>query len=89
MESEFSSLKLNEVWELVDPPSESPVVKCKWIFKRKRNVKGVLYKARLVAQGYAQRPGIDYEETFSPVVPFESLRGISCSRKFKSTSNGC
>src|SRR5690349_5317286 len=43
---------------------------CKWIFTRKRNAKGevVRYKARLVAQGFLQRPGIDFEEVYSPVL---------------------
>ena len=48
----------------------------KWVFVRKRNEKGevVRYKARLVAQGFSQRPGIDYEETYSPVVDATTLR---------------
>ena len=76
MEAEFSSLKKNEVWELEEPPKNSPVINCKWVFKQKLGENGLIdrYKARLVAQGYAQRPGVDYEETFSPVVRFESLR---------------
>ena len=78
MEAEFASLKSNKVWELVRPPKEAPVISCKWVFKRKVGENGLVerYKARLVAQGYTQRPGLDYEETFSPVVRFESLRVV-------------
>ena len=76
MEAEFASLKSNEVWELVKPPKEAPVISCKWVFKRKVGENGLVerYKACLVAQGYTQRPGLDDEETFSPVMRFESLR---------------
>ena len=54
------------------------VIRCKWIFKTKRDADGNIdrYKARLVAQGYNQTYGIDYDETFSPVVRFESARSI-------------
>ena len=68
----------NNVWDLVELPKNARVVNCKWIFKHKIGATGLVerYKARLVAQGYSQLPGIDYEETFSPVVRFESVRTV-------------
>ena len=57
---------------------EQKIVNSKWIFKRKISPDGQVesYKARLVAQGFNLRYSIDYEETFSPVVRFESIRSV-------------
>jgi transposase InsO family protein len=76
MESEMQSMYDNKVWTLVDLPDGVKPVENKWIFKRKVDIDGNLtvYKARLVAKGYRQVHGIDYEETFSPVVMFKSIR---------------
>ena len=78
MEKEMESLRSNDVWELVEPPRNRKVIGSKWVFKKKVNADGAVehYKARLVAQGCAQRFGLDYEETFSPVVRFESIRSV-------------
>jgi hypothetical protein len=71
MEAELHSLCKREVFgpAVPTPPKVIPVG-CKWVFLRKRNEHGqvVRYKARLVAQGFTQRPGIDYDETYSPVM---------------------
>ena len=78
MKSEMNSLKENDVWDLVKLPKGRKVIGCKWIFKTKVDGDGRIerYKARLVAQGYTQKFGIDYDQTFSPVVSFESIRSI-------------
>ncbi|CAL2254021.1 unnamed protein product [Prunus armeniaca] len=57
-------------WVLVPPPTNTNIVGSKWIYKLKRHSDGSIsrYKARLVAQGFSQEAGFDYEETFSPVV---------------------
>ena len=66
------------MYELTELPKGRRAVGCKWVFKIKHNADGSIerYKARLVAQGYSQRYGVDYDETFSPVVRFESIRTV-------------
>uniref|UniRef100_A0A1X7VWV5 Reverse transcriptase Ty1/copia-type domain-containing protein n=1 Tax=Amphimedon queenslandica TaxID=400682 RepID=A0A1X7VWV5_AMPQE len=78
MDAEYRSLMSNDVWELTEPPEDCNIVKSKWVFKLKVGPNGLIewYKARLLAQGYSQRQDQDYEETFSPVVRFKSIRTI-------------
>ena len=78
MEREMQSLHRNKVWALVEPPPNCKVIGSKWVFKRNVNANGEVerHKARLVAQGFSQKYGLDYEETFSPVVRFESIRSV-------------
>ena len=68
---ELRSLAKREVFGLVfQMPTNIQPVGYRWVFVRKRNEKNeiVRYKARLMAQGFSQRPGIDYEETYSPIM---------------------
>ena len=66
----------NQVWTLVNPPEGIKPIGCKWIFKKKTDMKGnvITYKARLMAKGYLQRQRIDYDKTFSPVAMIKSIR---------------
>jgi hypothetical protein len=71
IEAELRSLCQREVFGLAVPtPPKVILVGCKWVFLWKRNEHGqvVRYKTRLVAQGFTQRPGIDYDETYSPIM---------------------
>src|SRR3954462_13733251 len=76
MKSELGSMSENQVWTLVDPPSDRKAVECKWIFKKKTDADGnvTIYKAQLVSKGYRQVQGVDYDETFSPVAMLKSVR---------------
>ena len=73
--AEFKSLMSNQTWELVPPSSNKNIVRNRLVFKVKRNVDGSVdrFKARLVAQGYSQSEGIDYDEVFSPVARYTSI----------------
>ncbi|UYV65699.1 hypothetical protein LAZ67_3005177 [Cordylochernes scorpioides] len=76
MEEKFDSLIENKTWELVDPPKNRNIIGTKWVFKTKCNSDGSVerHKARLVAKGYSQQYGIDYEETFAPIVRQSTIR---------------
>ena len=76
MNKEYSTIMDNNTWILVDPPPEVSqyIVGCKWVHKRKPHQNGQLYKARLVAKGYSQVKGVNYEETFAPVVRLSTIR---------------
>ena len=76
MAEEMSSLYQNRTWELRELPSGRSAIKSKWIFKRKVQSDGTLdrYKARLVVKGCSQQEGVDYEETFAPVMKFAIFR---------------
>ncbi|KAF2346598.1 Reverse transcriptase RNA-dependent DNA polymerase [Trinorchestia longiramus] len=84
MEEEMASMNINNVWSLVERTKNKKPIWCKWIFKKKTGPDGNVCscKARLVAQGYAQKFGVDYDETFSPV----SLYGLKQSPKCWNTA---
>ena len=75
---EMDSLMQNHTWDLVDLPEGKNVVGSRWVFKEKRGADGNIdrYKARLVAQGYSQKQGVDFEETFAPVAKYNSIRTV-------------
>ena len=75
MQSEIESMGNNQVWNLVDPPDGVKTIECKWIYKKKKDMDGNvhIYKAWLVAKGFWQVQGVDYDETFSPVVMLKSI----------------
>lgn len=75
---EYASLMDNGTWALVELPEGRKAIGCKWVLKIKRNPDGSVnkYKARLVIKGYAQKYGIDYNETYAPVMQLTSLRTL-------------
>ena len=68
---EFEGLTKTGIWKLVDRPADRKTIKCRWTSVMKSDGR---YKAQLVAKGYTQIQGIDYEETFSLVARYESIR---------------
>ncbi|KAL0427698.1 UNVERIFIED_CONTAM: hypothetical protein Slati_2944600 [Sesamum latifolium] len=76
MKSEMDSMGSDQVWTLVNPPKGVRPVGCKWVYKHKLGVdrEVTAFKTRLVAKGYTQRPGVDFEETYSPVAMAKSIR---------------
>ena len=76
MRDEMDSMARNKVWELVSLPPRRKSIGNKWVFKIKRRADGSIdkLKARLVVKGFTQIEGVDYEETFSPVVRIASIR---------------
>jgi hypothetical protein len=88
MHEEMENFERNQVWELVDPSSGCKPIGTKWVWKNKKREKGevVRNKSRLVAQGFSQKKGIDYEETFAPVARLDAIRillAFSVAKGFK------
>ncbi|WJZ85271.1 hypothetical protein VitviT2T_004816 [Vitis vinifera] len=78
MKEELDALTKNHTWDLVTLPPGQSVVGCKWIYKIKTRSNGSVerYKAHLVAKGFTQEYGIDYEETFAPIARISSVRAL-------------
>ncbi|GKB38918.1 putative ribonuclease H-like domain-containing protein [Tanacetum coccineum] len=76
MQEELLQFKLQQVWILVDLPNGKKAIGTKWVFRNKKDERGIVIrnKARLVAQGHRQEEGIDYEEVFAPVARIEAIR---------------
>ncbi|GKB87465.1 retrovirus-related pol polyprotein from transposon TNT 1-94 [Tanacetum coccineum] len=88
MQEELNQFISNDVWELVPNPMDMTIIGTKWVYRNKLDENGVVSrnKARLVAQGYNQQEGIDYDETYAPVARLESIRillAYACALDFK------
>ncbi|WVZ70368.1 hypothetical protein U9M48_019042 [Paspalum notatum var. saurae] len=88
MNEEFENFERNQVWVLVEPPPHCNPIGTKWVFKNKQGEDGVVVrnKARLVAQGFCQKEGIDYEETYAPIARLEAIHillAFAASKGFK------
>ncbi|GKE63699.1 putative ribonuclease H-like domain-containing protein, partial [Tanacetum coccineum] len=85
MKEELLQFKLQEVWTLVDLPNGKMAIGTKWVFRNKKDKRGIVIrnKARLIAQGYTQEEGIDYDEVFAPVARIEAIRLFLAYASFK------
>ncbi|CAM8963219.1 unnamed protein product [Rhodiola kirilowii] len=88
MQEELGEFQRNNVCDLVPRPGDVNVIGTKWIFKNKSDEQGKITrnKARLVAQGYTQIEGVDFDETFTPVARLEAIRlllALACHLKCK------
>ncbi|GJT64317.1 retrovirus-related pol polyprotein from transposon TNT 1-94 [Tanacetum coccineum] len=88
MQEELNQFIANDVWELVPQPKNMTIIGTKWVFRNKLDENGIVSrnKARLVAQGYNQQEGIDYDETYALVARLESIRillAYACALDFK------
>ncbi|GJY49180.1 retrovirus-related pol polyprotein from transposon TNT 1-94 [Tanacetum coccineum] len=85
MQEELLQFKLQEVWTLVDLPNGKRAIGSKWVFRNKKDERGIMIrnKARLVAQGYTQEEGIDYDKVFAPVTRIEAIRLFLAYASFK------
>jgi hypothetical protein len=78
MTEEFQALQHNGTWTLCPRPPHQNIISNKWVYRIKQNSDGTIerFKARLVAKGFEQQNGIDYTETFSPVIKPATIRVI-------------
>ncbi|GJR43810.1 retrotransposon protein, putative, ty1-copia subclass [Tanacetum coccineum] len=87
MNTKMQSMKDSQVWNLVDLPPNCKTIESKWLFKKKTDMDGNIhtYKGHLVAKGFTQTYGVDYEETFTPVADIKAIRiliAITASYQF-------
>ncbi|GJR33487.1 retrovirus-related pol polyprotein from transposon TNT 1-94 [Tanacetum coccineum] len=87
MQEELNQFETNNVWSLVPPPDNQTIIGTKWVFKNKLDENGIVSrnKPRLVAQGYNQQEGIDFDETYALVARLEYIRillAYACAHDF-------
>ncbi|GKE07455.1 ribonuclease H-like domain, reverse transcriptase, RNA-dependent DNA polymerase [Tanacetum coccineum] len=85
MQKELLQFKLQQVWTLVDLPNRKRAIGTKWVYRNKKDERGIVIKnkERLVAQGYTQEEGIDYDEVFALVTRIEVIRLFLAYASFK------
>ncbi|GKF02802.1 putative ribonuclease H-like domain-containing protein, partial [Tanacetum coccineum] len=85
MQEELLQFKLQQIWTLMDIPNGKRAIGTKWVYRNKKDERGIVIKnkARLVAQGYIQEEGIDYDEVFAPVARIEAIRLLLAYASFK------
>ena len=78
MQEKYDSIMKNQTWDLVDRPAKRKIIGTKWVWKAKYKSDGSLekYKARLVAQGYSQVEGFDFEDSFAPTTRMTTIRVV-------------
>ena len=78
MNEEIEALHKNGTWDLVPKPKDAEIITCKWVYKLKKKAYGSIhrYKACLVAWGFSQQYGLDYEETFSPFAKMVTIHSV-------------
>eukprot|EP00253_Pinus_taeda_P013832 PITA_13832 len=78
MQKEYDSLIKNGTWKLVGPPLGTKPIGCKWVYKNKYKADGSLdkHKSKLVAKGFAQKEGVNYEENFSPTTKWATIQTL-------------
>ncbi|XP_068639374.1 uncharacterized mitochondrial protein AtMg00820-like [Aristolochia californica] len=94
MKEEIDALEQNQTWDLVQKPKDVKPISCKWVYKIKRRPDGSIkrYKARLVAHGFSQQYGLDYDESFSPVAKNynrTSPLGTGSQKRLELVLDGC
>ena len=88
MHDELNQFRRNNIWTLVERSNDYPVIGTRWVYRNKLDEDGnvIRNKARLVAQGYNQEEGIDFDETYAPVARLEVIRlllAYACFMNFK------
>ena len=78
MDEEIECIEKKQTWELVDVPKDKDVISVKWIYKTNQDADGNVqkHKTRMVARGFTQHPGIEFNETFAPVACMDTVRTI-------------